>query len=443
MNKNKKIVLSVISLLSFFSIAFWEGVYYFGGLSYLYHSQEIVKETLIFSAIALLALGIFIAVIVMLFKSPKVISIVCTVLLIVAIPVSLFSSFVCMLGLMVGGSKGSSYTEDIANYGKYDEEFNVSYFPEAITDDMTVVDFSYFYKYADTDQTDIYLEVKFDNKKTMDKYLTTAKKAFSEKGVLTYKNPYNPEYTDIVENRWVMHSSEGSFASIIEFGKYESGTKYVDMDYFSITYSYEELTIIYNYTYIGSDIFVGDNPDKGEYYPRFLERFGVEWSQDNEFKYVFKECEKTADITLSEKTSEQELTDVSDNIEDTTESMKTTEQPQQTEKTEQTQKKAIFNTENIARITFYAYGGNGKGSEVPEENMTEIINWLGSFTVDKEVVGEILPGTNTRQVEIEYTDGTVIKQGLDVVVIDGIRYHMESDKKPDCFEEIMSKTSYK
>ena len=434
MNKNKKIVLSVISLLSFFSIAFWEGTYYFGGLSYLYHSQEIVKETLIFSVIALLALGIFIAVIVMLFKSPKVIRIVCTVLLIAVIPVSLFSSFVCMLGLMVGGSKGCSYTEDIGNYGKYDEEFNVPYFPEAITDDMTVVDFSYFYKYADTDQTDIYLEVKFDNKKTMDKYLTTAKKAFSEKGVLTYKNPYNPEYTDIVENRWVMHSSEGSFASIIEFGKYESGTKYVDMDYFSITYSYEELTIIYNYTYIGSDIFVGDNPDKGEYYPRFLERFGVEWSQDNEFRCVF---------TKNEEASEQKVTDVSDNIEDTTEPTKTTEQPQQTEKTEQTQKKTIFNTENIARITFYAYGGNGKGSEVPEENMTEIINWLGSFTIDKEVVGEVLPGTNTRQVEIEYTDRTVIKQGLDVVVIDGIRYHMESDKKPDCFQEIMSKTSYK
>ena len=56
-------------------------------------------------------------------------------------------------------------------------------------------------------------------------------------------------------------------------------------------YEEGELTIIYNYTYIGSDIFVGDNPDKGEYYPKFLERFGVEWSKDNDFRCVFSENE--------------------------------------------------------------------------------------------------------------------------------------------------------
>lgn len=147
--------------------------------------------------------------------------------------------------------------------------------------------------------------------------------------------------------------------------------------------------------------------------------------------------ETTENTTPTERTTEEETTKISEDIEEPT------EQAESVQQIENTQKSRVFQTENIARITFYAYGGNGKGSEVPEENMTEIINWLGSFTIDKEVVGEILPGTNTRQVEIEYTDGTVIKQGLDVVVIDGIRYDMKSDKKPDCFEEIMSKTSYK
>ena len=180
------------------------------------------------------------------------------------------------------------------------------------------------------------------------------------------------------------------------------------------------------------------------------------------FCFVACSGEKTASTGNTTEEFHQTVTDISSNSEittvETTENTTSTEEAttkitedidesaEQTEsvhQTEHTQKSHVFKTESIARITFYAYGGNGKGSEVPDENMTEIINWLGSFTVDKEVVGEILPGTNTRQVEIEYTDGTVIKQGLDVIVIDGIRYDMKSDKKPDCFEEIMSKTSYK
>lgn len=34
---------------------------------------------------------------------------------------------------------------------------------------------------------------------------------------------------------------------------------------------------------------------------------------------------------------------------------------------------AIFNTKNIKRITFYAYYGNGKGSDVPAKHLDEII----------------------------------------------------------------------
>ena len=40
---------------------------------------------------------------------------------------------------------------------------------------------------------------------------------------------------------------------------------------------------------------------------------------------------------------------------------------------------SVFVTENITSITFYAYYGGGKGSKVPTEYMTEIINWLHSF----------------------------------------------------------------
>ncbi len=103
----------------------------------------------------------------------------------------------------------------------------------------------------------------------------------------------------------------------------------------------------------------------------------------------------------------------------------------------------VFDTENIARITFYAYYGHGKGSDVPAENMAEITNWLSTFTVDKnrKVEGVLPPGTNTHYVEIEYLDGTVVKQGLDTKSVDGVRYYLKHADAPDCFSEIISKTS--
>ena len=102
---------------------------------------------------------------------------------------------------------------------------------------------------------------------------------------------------------------------------------------------------------------------------------------------------------------------------------------------------AIFNTKDIKRITFYTYYGNGKGSDVPSEHLDEIITWFDSFTIDKEVPELLPPGTNTINVEIEYFDGTIIKRGLDTATVDGITYYIKGDTAPECYEEIVSKTS--
>ena len=103
----------------------------------------------------------------------------------------------------------------------------------------------------------------------------------------------------------------------------------------------------------------------------------------------------------------------------------------------------VFNTDNIVRITLYGYYGGGKGCEVSSEHMTEIMGWLGSFTISEKAPDLIPPGTNTYYVEIEYSDGTVIKEGLDLIVLDGTSYYIKGDKTPDCFEEIISKSSLK
>jgi len=113
----------------------------------------------------------------------------------------------------------------------------------------------------------------------------------------------------------------------------------------------------------------------------------------------------------------------------------------QTEKTEgQTEKtESVFQTDNAVRITFYGYYGGGKGSDVPVDNMVEIINWLSSFSLGEKAPEILPPGTNTYYVEIEYSDGTVVKNGLDTIVIAGVAYQLESDQKPLCYKEIISK----
>ena len=289
MKKLGKIALAVLCFLSYFSAVLWAMAYYRGGSSYLYHNSEVEKPLGVFSAIAILLFVALIVFVVFFFRvKKKLVKIIHTVLAVVIICMMSYVSMGFFLANVVLGPNGYSYTEDIANYGNYDRGFYTDHFPAEITEDMTVVDFVYFYKYADVDQIDIYLEVKFDDADIMEQYLTTAIDAFSETGTISYPNPYDGKYTDVIRNRSVIWSPEGNFAAEILFEENNS-YRYVDMHYTSVSYSYEELTIIYNYTYLGSDIEVGDDLDQAQYYPRFLQRFGVEWDPDKSFRYRIEE----------------------------------------------------------------------------------------------------------------------------------------------------------
>lgn len=284
MKKGGKITLTVLSCLSFLCAAFWGSMYHVGGYRYLYHSQAVEKQLYLFFTIVILILVLLVALIALMFKSKKPIRIISTILLIFFTLFFFFSSVFATLFAEIIGPNGCSYTEDIANYRKYDNNFSPDYFPACITDDMTVVQFAYYYKYADCDQNDLYLEVKFETEETMNAYLERVKNAFSENGFISYPNPYDSKYTDIIEKEWIVSSaSYGDFASVIEFYENDNYTKYVDMKYYSVSYSYDELTMIYNYTDIGSDILFGYNPDKGYYCPKYLERFNVEYDTTNDF----------------------------------------------------------------------------------------------------------------------------------------------------------------
>ena len=142
--------------------------------------------------------------------------------------------------------------------------------------------------------------------------------------------------------------------------------------------------------------------------------------------------------TQSTESTNQNETDSIENTDHNTESTESTN-----ENGTNNQEIAIFNTKNIKRITFYAYYGSGKGSDVPAEHLGEITTWLNSFKIDtdRDFPDLVPPGTNTIHVEIEYLDGTIVKRGLDTATVDGITYYIKGDTAPKCYEEIISKTS--
>lgn len=287
MKKIGKVVLAFFSFLVYSNSLFWTADYYTHG--YLYPSLAVQKSICLFRVIVLLVLLILVVLNVMMFKGKKGMRILSVILLIVSIPLCIFGALFGTFSSMFD-TFGCSYTEDIANYGEYDiyiAEHDVSFFPDSITEDMTVVDYAYFYKYRDVGHADVYLEIHFENQGIMEEYLEEAKNAISEKGYLSYQNPYDPQYTNIVPNELRLSSGQdGRLISRIKFAGDED-YKYVDMVHELVSYSYDDLIMIYNFTRIGSDIEVGQNPDDGEYYPKYLERFNVEWDADNDFKYAY------------------------------------------------------------------------------------------------------------------------------------------------------------
>lgn len=287
MKNSGKFVLSILSVIMLTSLTFWGALYYIGGLSYDYHGAGVTLAAWIFSIIAALCylgLALFIA---LLFKDGvnKLLRSAVTVLLALFIPLAAYGSLIGIAVNMIMGPYGCDYTEDIADYEKVknDRGSYVEHFPDAITEDMTVVSFSYYYKYVDTSQNDIYLEVKFNDKATMEKYLSDSMNKIAGQETASYPNPYSSAYTDVALS-----------SAAITFGCFDdSGYRYVDMNYRAISYSYDELTIIYNSTVLGSDIEWGNRPDRGEYRSKYLQRFGVECIAENNFKIKISDSEAT------------------------------------------------------------------------------------------------------------------------------------------------------
>ena len=90
--------------------------------------------------------------------------------------------------------------------------------------------------------------------------------------------------------------------------------------------------------------------------------------------------------------------------------------------------KPVFETENIARVTFYDSSPNSAETEVPNEYLTEITEWLGTFVAGKKANEVLPPGADSLFVRIEYSDGTIIENSMSTTIVDGTTYIINYDK---------------
>lgn len=101
----------------------------------------------------------------------------------------------------------------------------------------------------------------------------------------------------------------------------------------------------------------------------------------------------------------------------------------------------VFETENIKGVTVYSMPDFEEGIAVPDEDMDVVIQWLGSFRLDKEAgkAGDKLdPGTGILSFAIEYLDGTIVESDAITITIDNTIYYMKSESRPVCIEELFA-----
>lgn len=96
---------------------------------------------------------------------------------------------------------------------------------------------------------------------------------------------------------------------------------------------------------------------------------------------------------------------------------------------------AVFNTDGITGITFFSANPDESPAMVPAAYMDEIKAWLDLFRRGEPVDAArgAAPGADSISVQIEYSDGTIMKNSLGTINIDGTQYYLLSPQKPACW----------
>lgn len=96
-------------------------------------------------------------------------------------------------------------------------------------------------------------------------------------------------------------------------------------------------------------------------------------------------------------------------------------------------RKPAFEIDNISKIWFKF--GPWEEVEVSSEDMEEITDWLETFKIGNKVKRreEQLAGTNSVSIKIEYSDGTIVENGLSTINLGKREHHLTHADVPDCY----------
>lgn len=90
-----------------------------------------------------------------------------------------------------------------------------------------------------------------------------------------------------------------------------------------------------------------------------------------------------------------------------------------------------FETDNISKISFKE--GPNDWVEVPTEELPEYVEWLESFRIGEKADRTLAPGSNSVKIKIEYSDGTLIENGLSTFKIGNNNYYLTYNNVPDTY----------
>ena len=259
-----KILLTVFLCINFFFVALFSGYYYCRWLGvYDYVNDGAVIGTIIWAVVMLVSIAILVVLLVFLHRKTekhKALKMLNLDILMLLLPISAFTAIYFLSMIVFGNTVGYSYTENVEHYQEIIEsEENAIYthFPDINDEDMEVVNFSHFFKVTDHGRYDVFLEVRFDDRETMERYVSQAISELGERYGKTYQNPYNSSYTDSVKEKYDIHW---------DFDHDDHCD--IDAYYQGISYSYDDMTVLYVYTDI-------EGISTKEYLPKYLQYFGI------------------------------------------------------------------------------------------------------------------------------------------------------------------------
>lgn len=196
---------------------------------------------------------------------------------------------VIILIMILNKSPYPLYTEKAEDYNSELYPIDESLFLENIPIEAEVISYSY-YNYWEEDQ-DIYLELKFQDRSDMEKYIeqliSCVIKQIEQKGwekdangwFIERTNPYQESYTDLFCTLYRSYRNDYSYTGY-EIAHYENSGIIYSCNYGLISYSYEELTVIQT-SCCGSIYKSGQ-----EYTPKYFARFNV---PENEKRFIYLE----------------------------------------------------------------------------------------------------------------------------------------------------------